>query len=289
METPSSEALPRVDREHWATLGMRAAGRALQLYHRHRVEGLEHLTAAMAKGPVLLVGNHCLDLVDPLMLTVAVERATGRVLRFIVHGNLFFEMPVLRSLAPVLGLIPNRHVELADTALRDDGMLMLYPGSGTEAILRSYRREPYTLKWDGKLGFVRLAARHRATLLFVAGVGIDELYYQTDVPTPAAMIAYGNAGDGDYYRGARLQIGAAGLHVLPAVLPLPVRVTHVISPPLALPSDLDLDDHDAVAHAQVRVWAEAQAFLDRACAGRASDVVDRGCRRVMGLLQRIGV
>ena len=288
-QSPTEPAARRVDRDHWAIVGMRAAGRAFQLYHRHRVDGLEHLTAAMARGPVLLVGNHCLDLVDPLMLTVAIERATARVMRFIVHGNLFFEMPVLRTLAPIWGLIPNRHVEMADAALREDGMLMLYPGSGTEAILRSYRREPYTLKWDGKLGFVQLAARHRATLLFVAGVGIDELYYQTDVATPAAMVAYGNAGDADYYRGARLQIGAAGLHLLPAVLPLPVRVTHVISPPLTLPRDLDPDDHEAVEHTQVRLWAEAQAFLDRACATRESDVVDRGCRSVMGALQRLGV
>ena len=144
------------------------------------------------------------------MLTVAIYRATGRILRFIAHGNLFFTIPVLRTLAPIWGLIPNRHVELADAALHQEGALMLYPGSGTEAILRRYRREPYVLKWDGKLGFVELAARHRATVLFVAGVGIDELYYQTDFPMPANMVRYANAGDAEYYRGARLQIGAAG-------------------------------------------------------------------------------
>jgi 1-acyl-sn-glycerol-3-phosphate acyltransferase len=238
------------------------------------------------------VGNHCLDLVDPLMLTVAVRRETGRLLRFIAHGNLFFTIPGLRTLAPIWGLIPNRHVELADAALRDEGALMLYPGSGTEAILRSYRREPYRLKWDAKHGFVQLAARHRATILFVAGIGIDEMYYQTDVPMPASAIGYGNAGDADYYQGARLQIGAAGLHVLPGVLPLPVRITHVISPPLMLDPDLDPDDGDAVAHAQVRLWAESQAFLDATVAARATDLtdlVDRGLRGAMSWLQKLGV
>jgi len=267
---------------------MQGAGDAFRVYHRHRVLGLSHLTDALAAGrPVLLVGNHCLDVVDPLMLTVAVHRATGRVLRFIAHGNLFFTLPVLRTLAPIWGLIPNRHAELADAALRDEGALMLYPGSGTEAILRRYRREPYVLKWDGKLGFVELAARHRATLLFVAGVGIDELYYQTDVATPASLIRYGNAGDAEYYRGARLQLGAAGVHFLPGVLPLPVRVTHVISPPLALDPDLDPDDRDNVARAQLRLWAESQAFLDEAVRARDSDVVDRACRGAMGWLQRL--
>jgi 1-acyl-sn-glycerol-3-phosphate acyltransferase len=238
---------------------------------------------------VVLVGNHCLDIVDPLMLTVAVYRATGRILRFIAHGNIFFKVPVLRTLAPIWGLIPNQHAELADAALRQDGVLMLYPGSGTEAILRRYRREPYVLKWDGKLGFVQLAARHRATVLFVAGIGIDELYYQTDVPTPASLVRYGNAGDAEYYRGARLQLGATGVHLLPGVFPLPVRVTHAISPPLALDPDLDPDDREAVTRAQLALWSESQAFLDHAIAARDSDPVDRACRAAMAWLQWAGI
>ncbi|MEO6025503.1 MAG: hypothetical protein ABIR79_01370, partial [Candidatus Binatia bacterium] len=161
-------------------------------------------------------------------------------------------------------------------------------GSGTEAILRSYRREPYRLKWDGKLGFVQFAARHRATLLFVAGLGIDEMYYQTDVRMPVSAIRYGNAG-ADYYRGARLQIGAAGIHVLPGVLPLPVRVTHVISPPLTLDPALDPDDPNAVARAHIALWAESQAFLDAAVVARESDLLDRGFRSAMTCLQRLGV
>jgi 1-acyl-sn-glycerol-3-phosphate acyltransferase len=284
------DAVPPVDPNAWTNRLMQAAGGTLRAYHRHRLEGVEHLTGALDAGArVLLVGNHCLDLVDPLMLTVAVYGATGRVVRFIVHDNIFFRTPGLRTVAPTFGLIPNRRPELADAALRDDGLLMLYPGSGTEAILRSYRREPYRLKWDGKLGFVELAARHRATLLFVAAVGIDELYYQTDVPMPASMIRYGNAGDADYYEGARLQIGAAGLHLLPGIWPWPVRVTHVISPPLALPGDLDPDDRAALARTQVRLWADAQAFLDATLAARSSDLLDRTCRGAMRLLERLGV
>jgi 1-acyl-sn-glycerol-3-phosphate acyltransferase len=279
-----------VEASHWANLVMQGFGGALRLYHRHQVDGLAHLTDALAaRRPVILVGNHCLDLVDPLMLTVAVYRETGRVLRFVAHGNFFFSIPGLRTLAPIWGLIPNRHVELADAALRDEGALMLYPGSGTEAILRSYRHEPYRLKWDGKHGFVRLAARHHAAILFVAGIGIDEMYYQTDVVMPASVVRYGNAGDAEYYEGARMQIGAAGVHLLPGVLPLPVRISHVISPPLAFDPALDADDPDAVAHAQIRLWAEAQAFLDAAVMARASDPLDRGLRGAMRWLQSLGV
>jgi len=280
----------RFDDRHWANRVMLRTGDALRRYHRHRVEGLEHLAGALAAGrPVILVGNHCLDIVDPLMLNVAVYRELGRALRFIGHGNLFFTLPVLRTLAPIWGLIPNRHMALADTVLREERGLMLYPGSGTEAILRSYRREPYRLKWFGKLGFVELAARHRAALLFVAGIGIDELYYQTDLPSPAALIRATNGGDDAYYRGARLQLGAAGPHLLPGLLPLPVRVTHVISPPLRLDPALDPGDRAAVERAQLALWAECQDFLDRAVAARRSDVLDALCRRGIGWLQRLGI
>lgn len=280
----------RFDDRHWANRAMIRVGDALRAYHRHRVEGLEHLRSALAtRRPVVLVGNHCLDIVDPLMLNVAVYRELGRVLRFIGHGNLFFTLPILRTLAPIWGLIPNRHVGLADTVLREEQALMLYPGSGTEAILRSYRREPYRLKWFGKIGFVELAARHRAALLFVAAVGIDELYYQTNVPTPASLVRATNAGDDAYYRGARIQLGAAGVHLLPGIAPLPVRVTHVISPPLALDPALDPTDRAGLERAQIELWSECQSFLDRTIAARQSDAVDAICRRGIEVLHRIGI
>jgi 1-acyl-sn-glycerol-3-phosphate acyltransferase len=253
---------------------------------------MEHLVAALASGrPVILVGNHCLDIADPLMLTVAVYRSLGLILRFIGHGNLFFTLPILRSLATAWGIIPSRHMKMAERALTEDRVLMIYPGSGTEAILRSYRREPYRLKWYDKLGFVELAARNDATLLFVAGIGLDEMYYQTDLPAPAALLRYSNAGDEAYYRGSRLQIGAAGLHVLPGVVPWPVRVTHVISPPLALPRGLDPNDREALAATQVALWAECQGLLDEAIAarGRDSDLIDRTCRAATAMLQRLGI
>ena len=280
----------RFDERHPVNRFMLAAGDWLRRYHRHRVDGLEHLASALAgEHPVVLVGNHCFDIVDPLMLTTAIHRHLGHVLRFIGHGNLFFTMPILRTLAPIWGIVPNRHMELAATVLREERALMLYPGSGSEAALRSYRREPYRLKWFDRLGFVELAARNQAALLFVAGIGIDELYYQSSLASPASLIRMVNGGDDAYYRGARVQVGLAGPHMLPAFIPLPVRVTHVISPPLRLDPALDPEDHDALERAQLDLWAECQAFLDRCVAARPSDLLDGACRRALGLLYRFGI
>lgn len=267
-------------------------GEALRLYHRHTVRGMSHLAGALAGSrPVILVGNHCMDVADPLMFAVAVQRELGRRLTFIGHEALFFRLPVLRQIVTGLEVVPSRHPELADERLRRDGLLMLYPGAATEAALRLYRREPYLLKWYGKLGFVELALRHRARILFVAGIGIDELYYQTDLPIPSALLRLASEDDPDYYRGARLQIGSTGLHVLPAIWPLPVRVTHVISEPLALDLAIDAGDRRAVDAAQVRLWAECQHRLDDAIVAREgdSDWLDRICRRGIASLQWIGL
>ena len=272
---------------------LRAWGAALRIWHRHEVHGLEHLRAALASGkPVLMAGNHVLDVSDPLMLTVAIHQELGRVVSAIGHEMLFFQLPGMRSLTRASAtIIPSRHPALAERILRREGALLVYPGAGQEAALRSYRREPYTLKWYGRLGFVELALRTGAQVLFVAGVGIDEMYYQTDWQVPHALL--GLLGDAYWseYRGMRVQIGAAGLHLIPGVFPLPVRVTHTISPPLALEAGVDPDDREALERAQVRLWSDCQGFLDQAVAKRDADGdwLDRALRTGMRGLERIGV
>jgi len=272
-----------------ATLGF---GDFLCRYHRHQLLGVEHLRAALDTGhPVILVGNHVMDVADPLMLRAAIQDACGRLLPFIGHEMLFFRLPGVRSFVVQSGVLPSRSRDLAARVLRRQGILMLYPGAGTEAGLRSYRREPYRLKWYERLGFVELALRSRATILFVAGIGIDEMYYQTDFAVPRALF---DLVDDTYlasYRGIRVQLGAAGLHVLPAVFPLPVKVTHEISAPLRLDRSVDPSIRKAVEGAQIDLWAQCQALLDDAVAARESraDWLDRMVRRGTVALQSLGL
>ena len=111
---------------------------------------------------------------------------------------------------------------------------MLYPGANREAAMRSYRDEPYRLKWNDRFGFLRLALETDADIVFVAALGSDELYYQSKLPTPRALLRFANAGDDERYRGARLTFGLLGAHLIPGVMPLPVRITHFVSRPLDL-------------------------------------------------------
>jgi hypothetical protein len=232
-----------------------------------------------------------MDLVDPLMLRAAVHRDTGRLMRFIGNELLFFRLPRIRSFAADAGIIPSQRLDLALRVLREDGVLMLYPGAGSEAALRFRRREPYRLKWYERLGFVELALRSQATLLFVAAVGIDEMFYQTDIRVPSALFGLVDGTYLESYRGMRFELGSAGLHLIPGVFPLPVKVTHEISKPLRLDRSVDVGDRAALEKLQIRIWAQCQKLLDQAVAARdrRSDWLDAALRRATRTLQEIGL
>lgn len=282
-----------LDSDGLAFRGFLGAARALQRYHRHRVVHLQRLSAAFDRGErVILIGNHALDVVDPLLLLAEVYRRTGRVPNFIGHENGWFRVPVLRDIAERFHVIPSRRPAETAAALRRNGFLMLYPGANREAALRSYRAEPYRLKWEGRTGYLRLALETGASILFVAALGSDEAYYQSQLPTPRALLRIANAGDDVRYRGARLSFGALGAHVIPGLLPFPVRITHLPSNPLELGgSGAPLRDPDALTALHRRVWRECQALLDAAVARRSrySDPLDRGLRSAQNLLQNWGV
>jgi acyltransferase-like protein len=279
-----------IARDDWLAAPFLAYARLLARYHRHRVLHLERLGALLHAGRrVVLVGNHVLDIVDPLLFTSAMLERYDRVPYFIGHENLVFGMPGLAQLSRRYGMIPSRHMDETAAALEHGGILMLYPGSGSEAARRVYRDEPYRLLWDGRLGFLRLALRFDAEVLFVAAIGIDEMYYQSRLATPRWMLRLLSS---ERYAGSRLQFGLLGAHLLPGLTPLPVQITHVVSEPLDLGDRASARRSKHVLHGlHARVWSECQALLDREVAHRErhSDWLDRGVRRAESLLQKIGV
>lgn len=286
--------LPGVElaRDEWATRGLLVLARTLAAYHRHQVLYLERLLRVLrARRRVVLVGNHALDVVDPLLFVAAVLERYGRVPRFMGHVS-WQRLPVLRAVSARYGIVPSRSMEEAGRALADDGFLMLFPGGVSEAALRSYRSEPYRLKWENRLGFLRLALEHDADIVFVAAVGNDDMYYQSRLSTPNAVVRVADAGGGGRYRGAYLRFGLAGVHLLPGVFPLPVRLTHVVSRPLELGDRATAKrDPEALVELHRLVWQQCQTFLDDAVADRdrTTDVLDRAVRTGQRLLHRIGI
>jgi 1-acyl-sn-glycerol-3-phosphate acyltransferase len=282
-----------VDLEAWPTRAFLALADLLGRYHRHQVVNLERLRRLLRSDrPVLLVGNHALDIVDPLLLLATIFRKLHRVPRFIGHQNGWFNVPVLREISARFQIVPSHRPEEAEAALRRDGFLMLYPGAIREAGMRSYRDEPYRLKWEGRDGFLRLALATDAEVVFVAALGSDEAYYQSLLPTPETLIGLINGGDGARYRGMRLRFGFLGMHLVPGLLPFPVRLTHVIAKPLDLGDrERAQRDPDTLAGLHGRVWDDCQRFLDRVVANRAryTDALDSSIRGAERRLERIGL
>src|SRR5262249_38228028 len=72
-----------IDRDAWPTRAFLGAADMLARYHRHQVVHLARLRRLFRSGRrVLLVGNHALDIVDPLLLLATVFRKLQRVPRF---------------------------------------------------------------------------------------------------------------------------------------------------------------------------------------------------------------
>ena len=281
-----------LDRQELPTAALLGIAGLLARYHRHRVLYIERLLRLLRAGRrVVVVGNHALDVVDPLLFVAKVFERYGRVPRFMSHTS-WQRLPVLRTVSQRYRLVPSRSMDDAGRALDEDGFLMLFPGGVSEAALRSYRDEPYRLKWENRLGFLRLALEHDAEIVFVAAVGNDEMYFQSKLPTPETLIRLADAGDGKRYRDTYLRFGLLGVHALPGVFPLPVRLTHVVSPPLMLGDRTHARrDPEALAALHRSVREACQSFLDRAVAERerSADLVDRVIRGGQRLVQRIGI
>jgi 1-acyl-sn-glycerol-3-phosphate acyltransferase len=262
-------------------------------YHGHRVLGLRHLGRLLEEGRrVIAVGNHVLDTTDPFLFVAEVVRRYGCAPRFIGHENIIFRVPGLNSIAKQWKVIPSRDAAGAADALEHDRFLMLFPGAATEALVRSYRDEPYTLKWEGRLGFLRLALEADADIVFIAAVGTEEMYYQTRLPTPEWILSLLNAGDVDRYRGAPLTLGLLGPHLLPGIFPFPAQLTHHVSPPIRLNDRrAALESPAALAQLHRRVWADCQTFLDDAVAerGQHTTYCDWVTHRLHGTLRWLGL
>lgn len=278
-----------IDRSSWFTRGGLAFAQALERYHRHRVVHIERLGDVLGGGRrVVLVGNHALSVIDPLLFTAAVYRKYGIVPRFIGHGLGWFKTPVLRAISEKYRIIPSRYQSGAANALERDRFLMLFPGGATEAALRDYRREPYRLKWSDRIGFLRLALECDAEIMFVAAVGNDEAYYQSRLEVPRTLLRYFDANGGARYEGTRFPLGAFGT----LLIPLPVQMTHVVSTPLDLGDRRAArEDERALAGLHARIWAECQSFLDEAVESerRRADLADRATRTAQGLLHDLGI
>ena len=124
------------------------------------------------KGGALLVGNHAFMGVDSFALAALLLVQTERLPRFLAERNLF-RIPGVRDLLRSLGAIPGTPDD-AVALLEAGEVVVVYPGGVYDSFKLS--RDAYTLPWQGRAGYARVAMRAHVPIVPLAATGIDELY-----------------------------------------------------------------------------------------------------------------
>ncbi|HSP80229.1 MAG TPA: lysophospholipid acyltransferase family protein [Myxococcaceae bacterium] len=212
-------------------------------YHRARLLGAEHLPA---HGPALLVGNHGLWGYETPAFFHLLHHATGRYPLGLAERG-FFRIPLVRTVLPWLGGVEGTR-EKALAALREGHLVVCYPGGAWETFKKPRHR--YTLRWEGALGFLRLAGEAGVPLLPFAGFGVDDTFLCPEDERWCIPLA-----PGEKYR-VPLGVGLGPL-------PLPVRLTFALGPPVPPPPAQAPESHLRAVRDQVA--DSVSRLLVRAC------------------------
>lgn len=156
-----------MDGEGFAALASRFLDPVVR-YHDYQVVGIEHVPVT---GPALVVLHHSLATYDNLLLALSIWNRTGRVPSGLGHDRLF-EVPWIRD---VFASFARPASPDAGRELLDEGhLVMVAPGGMREALRPSSER--YQVRWESRLGFVRLALETQVPMVMAACPKADELF-----------------------------------------------------------------------------------------------------------------
>ncbi len=160
----------------WSAPSAREIGRLAKLfrplawYTHPLLLGVEHVPTS---GPALLVGNHTILGVYDLPLLFLGLWESRRILPRSLGHHAHFRIPVWRDFLSRFGAVEGTRENCA--RLFDAGELVLvFPGGGREVAKR--RGERYQLLWKNRLGFARMAIRHRVPIIPFAAVGAEDAW-----------------------------------------------------------------------------------------------------------------
>ena len=137
---------------------------------RPYVRGLEKLPA---DGRFLLVGNHTQSGNEVLLIPHFVRRTIGTRVRPLADRRFGDARGLGRDLIAAYGGVIGAP-ETAQELMRHDETILVFPGGGRE--IAKFKGEEYTLRWDGRSGFARIAAENGYPIVPVGLVGGDDVY-----------------------------------------------------------------------------------------------------------------
>jgi len=231
--------------------------RMFERYHRYSIEGLEHLESDRS---MLIAGYHGRPIaLDMCIFTIAFFDRYGYLPHGIVHRGLE-SFPLLKAFTDALGFVTDDGPEMARAVARGEHIVVT-PGGGQEGC-RSFR-ERYTVAWQGRTGYVRLAAKYGLPIVPVAGAGADDTYIGLNNAE-----ALGRRIGFPRRWAFSLWLGFGPLGLYPYSPPFPVRMHQFVGEPIDPWGGVPQPDAppaliDAVHN---RVVTALQGLLDRACA-----------------------
>jgi 1-acyl-sn-glycerol-3-phosphate acyltransferase len=135
------------------------------------LDGLDHLPR---DGRFLLVGNHTQAGTEALLIPYVVRRQIGIRVRPLADRRFGNVRGVPGDLFAAAGAVIGTP-ETARELMAAGEPILVFPGGGRE--VGKARDQLYTLMWDGRNGFARLAVEHDYPIVPVALVGGDDVYH----------------------------------------------------------------------------------------------------------------
>jgi len=135
------------------------------------LDGLDDLPR---DGRFLLVGNHTQAGTEALLIPYVVRRQIGIRVRPLADRRFGNVKGVPADLFAAAGAVVGTP-ETARELMSAGEPILVFPGGGRE--ISKARDQLYTLMWEGRNGFARLAAEHDYPIIPAALVGGDDVYH----------------------------------------------------------------------------------------------------------------
>ncbi|OBH17650.1 acyltransferase family protein [Mycolicibacter terrae] len=161
---------PRVEAMRRAVEAVADAVTPLVEAYRPYVEGLENLPG---DGRFLLVGNHTQVSIEALLIPFHVRRGIGKRVRPLTDRQFGRMRGPARDLLAAAGALVGAPEPVREL-MRHNEPILVFPGGGRE--IPKFKGEEYTLRWQGRAGFARLAVEYQYPIVPVGLVGGDDVY-----------------------------------------------------------------------------------------------------------------
>lgn len=250
MKDPTQTTAPGLDRQAYERLLHRTS--FLREWWQPTIEGIENIPAEEG---ALLVTNHGhfgLDL--PVLLSLILD-GTGRPVRSL-GDRVVFATPIVRDMAHSMGAIEGEP-EAALELLRDDQLVLVYPGGAREAL--GDPDDAYRLQWKRSRGFIRTALRAQKPIIPIAGLGNEELYVQVVSQDRVRQSGVGRLISkflGEKY--------VTPIYMGLGLLPFPAELHYIIGEPMHLPYGPEAAENEQiVAKLHEQVTETTQQLIDK--------------------------